>query len=468
MYKIDDKLSQTTDYNFLKRCNSTVSENAFDILINIKNGYNKSFRINNSRNKKMENLKKIAENVDSIKNYKTKSNIIRSKSLHDFDTGCNFYPKYQAKGTNLPEQYIRNKFYHIPSLIKTFQKNINSDINLQKASKNYISVDDDDKKVNNNYIDINNMGIRERMYKPQLWDNVDKKELINQRDKLMPKGFQFYEKLMDKENKKYFQNNYVIRKQANKKTVPILIRDANKQNIEESDIFFQNKNIKKKDLLNEISKNKEMAIQTIYSSDIFNKRIDPGIIKKSGETSLFKDNGLKEDNKIDKVRFNKNSETPKGWGVRESIPSLLNYSSIKFSPLNPGIKNFCKTKDNIFNECEQKYKGHNPINKQKSLSEFIDLTNVNASNYNNDYNKVLNNNPNAFKKNENMFTELYNVYNNYNNILEKPFFRFIPSLNDSNDKSISNTNVYNHSNINSNNIKQNESQTSNSTLIQNK
>ena len=470
MYKIDDKLSQTTDYNFLKRCNSTVSEKAFDILINIKNGYNKSFRINNSRNKKLEDLKKISENMDGIKNYKTKSNIIRSKSFHDFDSDCNFYPKSQAKGTNLPEQYIRNKFYHIPSLIKTFQKNINSDINLQKASKNYKSVDNDDQKVNNNYIDINKMGIRERMYKPQLWDNVDKKELINQRDKLMPKGFQFYEKLMDKENKKYFENNYVIRKQANKKTVPILIRDANKQNIEESDIFFQNKNIKKKDLLNEISKNKELAIQTFYSSDIFNKRMDPDIIKKSGETSFFKDNCLKEDNKTDKLRFNKNSESPKGWGVRESIPSLLNYSSIKFSPLNPGIKNFCKTKDNIFNECEQKYKGHNPINKQKSLSEFIDLTNVNASNYNNDYNNVLKKNPNAFKKNENIFTEYYKIYYNYNNISEKPFYKFISSMNNNsnNDNPIQNKNNNNDLNINYNSkiLNNSESQFSNTSLYQ--
>ena len=44
------------------------------------------------------------------------------------------------------------------------------------------------------------------MYKPYLWDNVDKKELIDQRDKLMPEGFQFYEKLLKKENKKYFEN----------------------------------------------------------------------------------------------------------------------------------------------------------------------------------------------------------------------------------------------------------------------
>ena len=232
--------------------------------------------------------------------------------------------------------------------------------------------------------------------------------------------------------------------------VPILIRDVSKEKIEESDIFFQNKNIKKKDLLNEISKSKEKAMKAFYSSDIFNKRIDSDIIKKSGETTYFKDKTMNINNKINNLKFSKNSETPNGWGVRESIPSLLNYSSLNYNPLNPSIKNFCKTKDNIFKECNQKYKGYNPTNKQKSISEFIDLTNVNASNYNNDYNKVINNNPNAFKKKENMFTEFYKIYYNYNNILEKPFYRFIPSL-------TNNQNDNNNSNINSNIIRNNES-----------
>ena len=462
MYIIDDKFIQRANNNFLKRNNSSLNKDSFDLPININK--NNSSRNIYSRNKDFGfNFRGDNNNNKNnfIKNYKTKSYLNRANSLPQYNTQYSFYPKNQVKGTSLPEQFDRKNFYQIPSLFKNFQNNINNNNISDKNIKN-------SQKKNKSYQDVIKIGIRERMYKPYLWDNVDKKELIDQRDKLMPEGFQFYEKLLKKENKKYFENNYIIKKQPNKKLVPVLIRDMYKEKIEESDIFFQNKNIKKKDLLGEISKNKEIAMKTFYSSDIFNKRIDPSIIKKSGEISYFKNKEKKEENKIENLKYTKNTETPTGWGVRESFPCLLNYCSTKFNPLNPGIKNFCKTKDNIINECNKKYKGYNPTNKQKSISEFIDLTNVNASNYNNDYNKVLNNNPNAFKKNENMFTELYNVYNNYNNILEKPFFRFIPSLNDSNDKSISNSNVYNPSNINSNNIKKNESQTSNSTLIQNK
>ena len=102
------------------------------------------------------------------------------------------------------------------------------------------------------------------------------------------------------------------------------------------------------------------------------------------------------------------------------------------------------------NECEKKYKGYNIIKKQKSLSEFIDLTNVNASNYNINYNKALNNNPNTFRKNENMFTEYYKIYyNNYNSISDKPFYRFIPSLDNSNQSS-HDTSINNNSNLNRN------------------
>ena len=458
MYIIDDKFIQRANNNFLKRNNSSLNKESFELPIDINK--NNSSRNIYSRNKDFGyNIKGDNNNnkYNYIKNYKTKSYLNRTNSLPQYNTQYNFYPKNQVKGTSLPEQFDRKNFYQIPSLFKNFQNNINnnniSDINIKKSPKK-----------NKSYQDIIKIGIRERMYKPYLWDNVDKKELINQRDKLMPEGFQFYETLLKKENKKYFENNYIIKKQPNKKFVPVLIRDMYKEKIEESDIFFQNKNIKKKDLLNEISKNKEIAIKTFYSSDIFNKRIDPSIIKKSGEISYFKNKEKKEENKIENLKYTKNTETPTGWGVRESFPCLLNYSSTKFNPLNPGIKNFCKTKDNIINECDKKYKGYNPINKQKSISEFIDLTNVNASNYNNDYNKVLNNNPNAFKKNENMFTELYNLYNNYNNILEKPFFRFISSFNDSNDKT--NSNNYNISNQNIN-LRNNESQTSKSSLTPN-
>jgi len=452
MYRIEDKYSQLSNINFLKRCNSTLNK-SLEKSYKTKKPYK-----NNSRNYCTRDFgdifKSINNDENNIKKSRTKSNLYRSKSIPEFSTQINFSKKIIAKGTDLPEQFCRRNFYLKPTLYKNFQKNCtdknNSEENSETIQKNNKSQNNIDKVEDKNYKDINNIGIRERMYKPYLWDNVENKELVNQRDKLMPKGFQFYEKLIEKENKKYFDNNYIIRKKPNGKMVPILIRDVSKEKIEESDIFFQNKNIKKKDLLNEISKSKEKAMKAFYSSDIFNKRIDSDIIKKSVETTYFKDKTMNINNKINNLKFSKNSETPNGWGVRESIPSLLNYSSLNYNPLNPSIKNFCKTKDNIFKECNQKYKGYNPTNKQKSISEFIDLTNVNASNYNNDYNKVINNNPNAFKKKENMFTEFYKIYYNYNNILEKPFYRFIPSL-------TNNQNDNNNSNINSNIIRNNES-----------
>ena len=436
MYIIDDQFSPNI---LLKRCKSTLNEHNFD---NSKNLNNKSSKKYFSRNKEDGMIaKKSLTNYINNKKFREKYN-----KYSNYNTNYIFCQKNQNKGTNLPEQFSRNNCYRFPSIKKNSQKNINiSEIDSEKSSYNK------EKKDEKNYVDINNIGIRKRIYKPYVWDKIDEKELINQRDKMMPEGFQFYEKLIEKENKKYFENNYIIKKHQNKKLIPILIRDAFKDKIEESDIFFKNNNIKKKDCFNEISKNKQLAIQTFYSSDIFNKKIDPFIIKKSGEISYFKNKEkIVDKDKIENIVFNKNSETTKGWGVRKSLPSLLNYSSTEFNPLNPSIKNFSKTKDKIMNESEKKYKGYNIIKKQKSLSEFIDLTNVNASNYNINYNKALNNNPNTFRKNENMFTEYYKIYyNNYNSISDKPFYRFIPSLDNSNQSS-HDTSINNNSNLNRN------------------
>ena len=428
MYVIDDKFLNKEF--FLKRCNSTL--NNYNIsnkntnmdckivskfLIKEKNIYSPFLKENNNNDK----------NQNKKQNKKQKPNLYKSNSLHKFIEQSEYYSTKQSKGTNLPIQFQRNT----PFLYKNFYNNSsikesNGDNKLNTVLKNCKSQENFEIKENNDFKNIHQLSIRERLHKPHLWDNIDKNVLTKQRDKLMPEGFQFYEKLMEKENKKYFQNNYIIRNSPDQKKIPVLIRDAFKERINESDIFFQNKNIKKEDLLNEVSKTKEKAMEVFYSSDIFNKKINPSIIKKSGEISFFKMINKKN---TENASYNKNTESVKGWGVRDPVPSLLNYSSSNFNPLNPSIRNFCKTKENIFDECNKKCKGYNPPNKQKSLSEFIDLTNVTASNYNNDYNKIINKNPNVFKKKEDMFTEYYNIYyNNDNSISEKSFYKFCPSL----------------------------------------
>ena len=453
MYIIDDN-SQKLNINSLKRCNSTLNENPFKIPENVKKNHNRT-----SRNNSLKKNYGLFLNDMSKTNYQNSSfNLYKSNSLSKYNTQDNNYPKTQSKGINLPDKFYKKKYYQFPSLFKNYQSNKNiSDINKEKILKNYNSDDNIESNENKNHIDINKVGIKERIYKPYLWDNISEKELVNQRDNLMPKGFQFYEKLVQKENKKYFENNYVIKKKSNGKFVPILIRDLCKRKIEESDLFLQNQNVQKNEYLNEISNTKENAIKSIYSSDIFNKSLDPLIIKRSGEVSFFKNNQINKDKKIiANIKFTKNTESPKGWGVRELLPSLLNYSSSNYNPISPSTKNISKTKDNIFNECAKKFKGHNPIYKQKSLSEFLDLTNVNASNYNIDYNKALNRNPNTFKKNENMFTEYYKIYNNYNSISEKPFYKFVPFL----DNNLGNKNNSNNIKINNNVLINKESKSS--------
>jgi hypothetical protein len=353
---------------------------------------------------------------------------LKEKQTKDFNDFCDLSLKVQSKGTNLPQQFYRQNNFPNSNLYKNFTKNIksrhNSYIDNEEDYKHFKSQDNIDVSEKIKNFHDNKISVREKIYRPILWENINKEELINQKDKLMPKGFKFYLKIFEKENKKYFENNYTIKKQLNGKLIPILIRNACKKKNEESDIFFRNKDITKNESLNKISKNKEKLMEAFYSSDIFNKTINPFIIKKSGEKTFFKD--LKRNKDKEEIKYIKNSESTKGWRLRKPFPSLLNYSSSNYNILNPSIKNFCKTKENIYDECNQHFGGFNPIRKQKSVSEFIDLSNIHAPNINNEYNNILKKNPGGFKKKNDMFTEYYKLHHYYYNISEKPFYKFNP------------------------------------------
>ena len=409
MYLISDKFIQK-GFNNLKRNNSMLDHLFPD----------SKYDDNNIKSRSLSN------GLSSSLKFSEKN--IKEKQLRDINNFCDLPSRVQSKGTNLPQQFSRQNYFPYSNLYKKYTKNKknrhNSYIDNEKDYRHYKSQDNIDEGEEIKNLHNNKISVREKIYKPFLWDNVDQEELINQKDKLMPKGFKFYEKIMEKENKKYFENNYTIKKQLNGKLIPILIRNAYKEKNEKSDIFFQNKNITKDESLKKISKNKERSMEDLYLSDIFNKKINPYIIKKSGEKTFFKD--LQKNRDKEEIKYIKNSESTKGWRLRKPIPSLLNYSSTKYNILNPSIKNFCKTKENIYDECNQYFRGYNPIRKQKSISEFIDLTNIHAPNINNEYNNILKKNPNGFKKQNNIFTEYYKLHQYYNNISEKPFYKFNP------------------------------------------
>ena len=80
-------------------------------------------------------------------------------------------------------------------------------------------------------------------------------------------------------------------------------------------------------------------------SDIFNLKKDLTNLMKSSETYLFKNNN-----------YPISSESKSFWTPRANIPTYMNYPSVEYNIINPKIKCNTKTKEQIYNECNQKKK----------------------------------------------------------------------------------------------------------------
>ena len=356
--------------------------------------------------------------------------------------------KNLSKSPNLPNQYKRKIYSNIYNLLYNKSKRglifkipqIEPVINKSKTIPDDIQKIKMKKNKSKSNIDkmLLTMSRKERLYKPHCWDSTAFEEIKRgQRDKFMPEGYEFYVKKLLENNKNYIKNNYVkINKtniKENKKNSnpnyennklqtekePILIRKLNKLNQYKSNIFFIEKGDNNKIEENQKKINDRKIIYYKYlDSDIFNQRHECNIIKKSGEHSFF------EGNKTKKEMYNSNNETLLGWKLRKPMPSFLNYTTSQFHLFNRDMKNTSKTKENIINEVKAINKNFNPTHKQKGLTEFIELSSASASNINVDYNKAISENPNIFKKKNNISSEFNDIYSHYINICDKPFQKF--------------------------------------------
>ena len=406
------------------------------------------------------NYKNIENNPQSPK---IKNNEFRSNSQPKLFSLIDIKDKYHSKTTSLPNQYKRKIYNNIDKLL--YQKNNNEikkipqiDYNLMKChnknrstltiykkdEKEYIkkekrlrkSKSQDNLDTKDYRIQSALISRKERLYKPNVWNNIDVMELNKKkRDKYMPEGFEFYEKKLKEFNKNYVKNNYILDIDTNNKenkneNKRMLMRKLNQLKQFQSDIFF----MKEKEIKDEEKKSENDFKKKTYKymdSDIFNFREnDPNIIGKSGERSYFrnlKNKEINENNENNKaLSYNINNETLLGWKLRNPLPSLYNYTSSKFHLLNPNIKNIAKTKETVFDESKKISDNYNPIHKQKSLCEFIDLCHVSAPKINQDYNKAINSNPKVFRKVNETSSELFDIYNHYNSICDKPFQKFNP------------------------------------------
>ena len=324
--------------------------------------------------------------------------------------------QFHSKAPSVPNQFKR-KIY---SKLDYYLYNKNSKKNLEEIPQ-IESYDKKEKNIMLRKINLSKVPSRkERLYKPYCWDNYDIKDIKKkQKDRLMPEGYEFYEKNIMDINKNYIQNNYVKIKPPKDY---ILVRRLNKINNSKSNIFFleNEDNNKLNSYHKEIASENRRSIYARYQdSDIFNLRKDKNIIEKSGEHSFFVGNNNKKN-----ASYNANNETLLGWKLRKPLPCFMNYTSSKFDLFNREMKNIGKTKEAIIEEVKQLSESFNPTHKQKGLTEFLMLSRVSAPNVNEDYLKALNDNPNVFKKKNNFSSEYYDIYNKYNSLCDKPFQKF--------------------------------------------
>ena len=356
-----------------------------------------------------------SHNHIKIRKNLTKSNSNISKPSNMLFSLKDIKSQFYSKAPSVPNQYKR-KIY---SKLDKFLYDKNSKQNLSKVPQ----IECDNKNEANLIykklakIKTKTQSRKERLYKPVCWDNADMKDIKkNQRDKLMPEGYEFFEKVIVDCNNSFVKNNYVKVKEP---TNYILIRKLNQLNNYKSNIFFLNNSEINKSYYKTIESEKRKNLYLKYrDSDIFNLRKDKNIIDKSGEYSYFRQNPKNN------IIYNANNETLLGWKLRKPLPSYMNYTSSKFNLFNRDMPNIGQTKEKVIEETRKLSESFNPSHKQKGLTEFIHLSRVSATNINEDYNKALKENPNIFKRKNDFSSEFYDIYNKYNSLCERPFPKF--------------------------------------------
>ena len=323
------------------------------------------------------------------------------------------YNKFISKGTNLNKQMKRLTNEELFKIIGPFNKKAG---NINKYKKRMLKNFLGDKKIkikteinnnkdrkNNLKIEINELNNRnkpqEKSNKTQINFNKNKNYKINiderkSKDIYLPKGYLKYE--------------YRLLNHNGNKKERIYDTTELKQIANESDIFFLRAK-SQKEAQRYTNKEKARNYNIKLGSDIFNSKNDFNNLMKSGELYLFK-------NKRNPFINESNSF----WSSKISTPTYMNYPSVEYNILNPNVKNNTKTREKIYKEVQDNNL-MNPIYKQKSISTFYDITKV-GMNRNFTYQKLYEENKKIFYKNDNVCTSQCDTYQNYKNLVPKPFF----------------------------------------------
>jgi hypothetical protein len=253
-------------------------------------------------------------------------------------------------------------------------------------------------------------------YKPSLYSNSFLFEKKSNSVILKNNSFINNEKTIDyNKEKKYIDKN-------NNNTIEVNENKEEKNYINGEELKAENK--EKKDDENSKEKKDELSedeqIKLKYKiSDIYNLRNEKVITNKSAEKYLFKNTENKNNNTDN--NFYTTSKSKSDWIPNRTIGSKMNsFSSVSYNILSPLYKGFNKfispselNKNNLYNES-------NAFHRVKSISEFIDLTRVSASNTLNCFNRNRKNKLPNFKYKNSVATNQLDEYHINRDLIEKP------------------------------------------------
>ena len=213
-------------------------------------------------------------------------------------------------------------------------------------------------------------------YKPSLYSNSFLFEKKSNSVILKNNSFINNEKTIDyNKEKKYIDKN-------NNNTIEVNENKEEKNYINGEELKAENKEKKNdensKEKKDELSEDEQIKLK-YKISDIYNLRNEKVITNKSAEKYLFKN--IENKNNNNDNNFYTTSKSKSDWIPNRTIGSKMNsFSSVSYNILSPLYKGFNKfispselNKNNLYNES-------NAFHRVKSISEFIDLTRVSASN----------------------------------------------------------------------------------------
>jgi hypothetical protein len=280
------------------------------------------------------------------------------------------------------------------------------------------------------YVDVQNI----LHYKPNLYcspfnpETKTKPTTLKSQNYILNENKEFLEKEKSKTIKLEDENNLPLN------TCPNLENTLAKDIINDSSY----KKISKNEEKDEISKERQVKYK-YKLSDVFNLRKEPVFLNKSAEKYMFKEhpnlysneyintcpnlNNVKEKEKEKEKEnnFYVSSESRSDW-----IPNKLNmkkmntYSSVGYNILSPNFQGSNKfitatelNKDNLYNESPT-------FHRVKSISEFIDLTRVSATNTLECFNRNVNTKIPDFKLRNSVATNQLDEYHINRDLIEKP------------------------------------------------